>query len=143
MKYISEHKSDLPEEVEIDVKFLDVETEAAWNQIYSEGKYDYVIAYYISSVLHDREHFFERVSEVLSDNGVFSFNGAYVNDWHYWVKEVFEELGLESNFVETLIAQEVTRRDELNATLNKYFGKVESVLLPNSWHYKKIWNPKC
>lgn len=135
VKYISEHKNDLPEEVETDVKFLDVETESAWNHIHSEGKYDYVIAHYISSVLRDREQFFERVREVLSDNGMFSFNGAYVNDWHYWVKEVFEELGLESNFVEILTAQEVTRRDELNATLNKYFGKVKSVLLPNSWHY--------
>lgn len=137
VKYISEYKKDLPEEVEIDVKFMDVETEDAWVQIQGEGNYDYIVAHYISNVLEDKERFFTRVGEVLSDNGMFSFNGAYVNAWNGWLKDVFIELGVEYDFLDTLNAQEVARRDELEATLLQYFRKVDSVLLPNNWHYSE------
>ena len=137
VEYISEHKEELPEEVEIDVKFMDVETEDAWAQIRGEGTYDYIVAHYISNVLEDKERFFTRVGEVLSDNGMFSFNGAYVNAWNGWLKDVFIELGVEYDFLDTLNAQEVARRDELEATLLQYFRKVDSVLLPNNWHYSE------
>lgn len=137
VKYISEHKKALPEEVEIDVKFMDVETEEAWAKIQGEGTYDYVVAHYISDVLEDKERFFARVVEVLSNNGMFSFNGAYVNTWNSWLKDVFIELGVEYDFLDTLNAQEVVRRDELEVTLQQYFGKVDSVLLPNNWHYSE------
>ena len=136
VEYISEHKSELPEDVEIGVEFMDVETDAAWSHIQSESSYDYVIAHYINNVLHDREGFFAHVSEVLSDTGMFSFNGAYVNDWNGWLKEVFDDLGLESDFLEAMTAQEVLKRDELYIMLGRHFGKVESVLLPNSWHFE-------
>lgn len=135
VEYISEHKNELPEAVQIDVKFLDMETEAAWRHIHSEGKYDYVVAHYVNDVLHDRELFWARVGEVLSDTGMFSFNAAYVNDWNDWLKEVFEDLGLEGDYFETLTAQEVSKRDEMYTMLSRHFGKVESVLLPNRWYY--------
>lgn len=138
VNYISEHKNNLSEKVEIDVKFMDVETEIAWKQIRTEGKYDYVVAHYISNVLENKERFFEHVGEVLSDDGMFSFNGAYVNDWNGWLKEILDELGVEeSHFLETITLQEEKKRDELRAMLEQYFGKVESVLLPNNWHYSK------
>jgi len=137
VEYISEHKKELPEEVQIDVKFMDVETEDAWKQIQLEGSYDYIIAHYISNVLEDKERFFARVSEVLSDIGMFSFNGAYVNDWNGWLKKVCVDLGVECDFLNTLTLQEVARRDELEVTLQKHFGKVDSVLLPNNWHYSE------
>ena len=121
----------------MDVKFMDVETEDAWNQIRVEGSYDYIVAHYISNVLENKERFFARVSEVLSDTGMFSFNGAYVNDWNGWLKNVFIELNLEYDFLDTLTWQELARRDELEVTLQKYFGKVDSVLLPNNWHYSE------
>lgn len=135
VEYISEHKKELPENVEIEIEFMDVETKEAWTDIRAKGQYDYVIAHYINSVLHDRELFFERVSEVLSDTGMFSFNGAYVNDWNGWLKEVFDKLGLESAFLEMMTSQEIMKRDEMYTMLNRYFKRVESVLLPNRWHY--------
>ena len=135
--YISEHKNELPEGVQIDVKFMDVETEDAWKQIQIKGSYDYIVAHYISNVLENKERFFARVSEVLSDTGMFSFNGAYVNDWNGWLKNVFIELNLEYDFLDTLTWQELARRNELEVTLQKYFGKVDSVLLPNNWHYSE------
>ena len=135
VEYISEHKNELAKDVEIDVKFYDVETEEAWSQIHLEEKYNYIIAHYIGGVLKDKEKFFDRVSQVLCDDGMFSFNGAYVKDWHGWLKNILDELGCEGCFIEDLTNQEITQRDELIALLSKYFGKVESVLLPNSWHY--------
>lgn len=135
VEYISKHKSELPEGVKIEVEFMDVETEEAWIHIPAKGKYDCVIAHYINNVLHDKECFFERVREVLTDTGMFSFNGAYVNDWNDWLKEVFADLGEESDFLEELTSQEVLKRDELYTMLSRYFGKVESVLLPNNWHF--------
>ena len=138
VEYISEHKSELPEDVNIEVEFMDIETEEAWIHIPLEGKYDCVIAHYINNVLHDRERFFVRVGEVLTDTGMFSFNGAYVNDWNGWLQEVFEDLGIENDFLEVLTSQEVLKRDELYAMLSRYFGKVESVLLPNNWHFSEV-----
>lgn len=137
VEYISQHKSKLPERVEIDVKFMDIETEEAWTQISAEGNYDYVVAHYIYNVLENREQFFTNVKKVLSEDGVFSFNGAYVNDWNGWLKEILDELGIESKFLEELTLQEEKRRDELQDVLNNCFGRVESVLLPNNWHYSE------
>lgn len=135
VEYISEHKNELAKDVEMNVKFYDVETEEAWDQIHLEGKYNYIIAHYIGGVLKDKERFFNRVSQVLCDDGMFSFNGAYVKDWNGWLKNILDELGCEGCFLEDLTNQEIMQRDELIALLSKYFGKVESVLLPNSWHY--------
>ena len=137
VEYISEHKSELPDGVLINVKFMDVETEEAWTQIQLEGKYDYIVAHYINNVLKDRERFLARVRNVLSDTGMFSFNGAYVSDWNIWLKKVFMDIGLEYDFLDALTEKEVIRRDELNTVLNKYFGKVESILLSNNWHYSE------
>ena len=72
---------------------------------------------------------------MLTDTGMFSFNGAYVNDWNAWLKEAFVDLGVESGFLEELTSQEVLKRDELYTMLSRHFGKVESVLLPNNWHF--------
>ena len=135
VEYVLEHKNELAEDVEICIQFFDVETEEAWSQIHLEEKYDYIIAHYIGSVLRDKESFFKHISQALSDDGMFSFNGAYVRDWHSWLKNVLGGLGCEGRFLEDMINQEIMQKDELRALLSKYFGKVESVLLPNIWHY--------
>lgn len=137
VKYISEYEKDLPEEVRMDVKFMDVETEAAWKQIQMEGDYDFIVAHYLIDVLENREKFFTHVRQVLSESGMFSVNGGYVNDWHGWLKEVCSEVGVECGFLDTLTLQEIKRRDDLKVVLQKYFGKVDSVLLSNNWHYSE------
>lgn len=91
----------------------------------------------INNVLNDKELLFSRVSQVLSDNGMFSYNGAYVNDWNNWLKEILDEFGGESDFLEKLTMNEIEKRDELKSMLSKYFCRVESVLLPNNWHYSE------
>ena len=54
VEYIAKHKSELPEDVKMEVEFMDVETKEAWIHIPAKGKYDCVIAHYISNVLHDK-----------------------------------------------------------------------------------------
>lgn len=136
VNYIDKNKKYLPENVNVEVEFMDIETDEAWKNIPSQGKYDCIIAHYINDVLQDKEKFFERVSGVLSETGMFSFNGANVNDWSGWLKGIFDKLGLESDFLDTLTQQEMANRDTLCGTLCNHFGKVESVLLPNTWHYE-------
>lgn len=137
VEYISEHNDTLPENVCFDMKFMDIEEESTWSRIQSEGAYDCIIAHYISSVLHNKEQFLSHVSEVLSDTGMFSFNGASVNSWHSWLKDTFTDLDLEGSFLDKLTSQEILRREEMISTLNRYFDKVESILLPSKWHYYK------
>ena len=137
VEYVAKNKERLPDDVQIEVEFMDVETETAWSNIHRNKKYDYVVAHYINNVLNDKELLFSRVSQVLSDNGMFSYNGAYVNDWNSWLKEILDEFGGESDFLEKLTMNEIEKRDELKSMLSKYFSRVESVLLPNNWHYSK------
>lgn len=137
VNYLAEHQEELPEDVRITVSFMDMETEEAWEQIRTQEPYELVIAHYVDNVLHDRKRLFARINEVLSDTGMFSYNGGYVSDWHIWLKGVFEELELEGSFPDELIARQTVKRDELHAVLKQSFGRVEPVMLPNTWHYQE------
>ncbi len=136
-EYITDNKNSLPNGVCFTINFMDIEEENTWTQIQSQGTYDCIIAHYINSVLHNKEQFLSHVSQTLNNKGMFSFNGANVNSWHSWLKNIFTDLGLESDFLDELTSQEILRREEMISTLNKYFCNVESVLLPNKWHYYK------
>lgn len=137
VNYVSEHKGELPEGVQIAVSFLDIETEEAWEQITGRGVYELVVAHYVDNVLYDRARLFARVREVLSDDGMFSYNGGYVSDWNVFLKEAFEKLGLEGDFLNALTEAQIAKRDKLYRALQQSFGKVESVILSNNWHYEE------
>lgn len=137
VEYVAKNKKGLPDAVQINVEFMDVETDTAWSNIHLNEKYDYVVAHYINNVLRDKEQLFARVSQVLSDNGMFSFNGAYVNDMNGWLKDILDSIGCESEFLEMVTVHEMEKREELKGMLSRYFRKVESVLLSNNWHYSE------
>lgn len=137
VNYVSEHKGELLEGVQIAVSFLDIETEEAWEQITGRGVYELVVAHYVDNVLYDRARLFARVREVLSDDGMFSYNGGYVSDWNVFLKEAFEKLGLEGDFLNALTEAQIAKRDKLYRALQQSFGKVESVILSNNWHYEE------
>lgn len=137
VNYLAAHQEELPDGVQIMVSFMDVEAEDAWKQIRTQEPYELVIAHYVDNVLHDRARLFARINEVLSDAGMFSYNGGYVSDWHIWLKGVFEELELEGGFLDELTAKQIVKRDELHVALKQSFGRVESVMLSNTWHYQE------
>ncbi len=134
-KYVEDNKSGLPEGVEIDLTFADLEDEKTWEQMDGTGKYDVVIAHYIDYEVKDVEAFVCRASKQVADNGYFSFNGGNVSVWNEHFKEAVEAIGEKTGFIDDTTARQIEKRDAYKAMLEKYFAKVESVLLPNTWRY--------
>lgn len=134
-EFISEHKAELPEGVDIKLEFENLEETPAWDKINAGKEYSMIIAHYINYELKDPEALVEKAGKVLSKDGVFCFNGAAVSYWNLFFKGVLDELGLKTDFIEKRIAEQTEGRSACLEMLNKYFGKVDSVLLQNNWHY--------
>ncbi len=134
-EFVSENKSELPEGVDISLEFENLEGSPAWDRIDAGKDYSMVIAHYINYELKDPEALVERASKVVSKDGVFCFNGAAVSYWNLFFKGVLDEIGLKSDFIDKRIAEQTEGRDACRKMLNRYFGKVDSVLLQNNWHY--------
>ncbi len=135
--FISENKQSLPEGVEIDLEFADLENEKTWEDIDSNATYDIVVAHYLDYEVKDFEAIVAHASKVVSDNGLFSCNGANVARWHNYFKEAIDAIGEDSGFIDKIVKQKTEKREAYIEMSRKYFGKVESVLLPNLWHYTK------
>ncbi len=133
-EFIQEHESELPSGAAVSVHFSDIEDAAAWEQIEQE-KYTCIIAHYIGDVLKDQNMLFRRVSNVLCEGGMFSFNGGGVSRWNYFFKEVLHNVGVDSSFIDARIQEQTEENKDLTARLQKHFARVDSVILPNCWHY--------
>ena len=122
--FIDENKDSLPEGVEISLDFNDLEEEKAWDKINADQKYSLIVAHYIDYQLKNPETFVERASKVLDKDGIFSFNGGNISNWNYFFKDVLEEVG-----------DQTAKNKAMREMLERHFGKVESVILTNRWHY--------
>lgn len=134
-KYIPQHKAELNDGVEISLDFLDIEGKEAWDKIQTEREYSLIIAHYLQSQLKNPEAMVAHCSKVLSKSGVFSINCSGVSTWHYYFKNVLEEIGLKAAFIQEIIEAKMEKGDADVTMLNKYFKKVEAVVLTNTWHY--------
>ena len=134
-KYIADNKDTLPEGVSIELKFSDLEDEKTWQKIDSAGEYDLVVAHYLDSEIKNIEAIVAHASRVVAEDGVFSFNGANVANWNNIFKEVIKAIGEDASFIDETIANQTLKRNDYIAMMEKYFARVESVLLPNYWHY--------
>ncbi len=133
-KYLGENKQSLPKNVSIDLVFKDLEDSATWDEI-SATKYDTIVAHYIGFQLHDREAFVERASHVLADGGCFSMTGHGISEWNGFFKEAFADMKIEAPFIDEVIEEQTADRNEMMEMLGRHFGRVESVILSNTWHY--------
>jgi len=134
-RFIPENKDKLPEGVDIKLEFADLEDEKTWDKIDENGEYDVVIAHYLDSEIKDIEAIVAHASKVVAEDGLFSFNGANVANWNNLFKEAIEAIGEDSSFIDETIAGQTEKRNQYISMMEKYFARVESVLLPNFWHY--------
>ena len=133
--FIDENKDSLPEGVEISLDFNDLEEEKAWDKINADQKYSLIVAHYIDYQLKNPETFVERASKVLDKDGIFSFNGGNISNWNYFFKDVLEEVGIKTDFIDVKIDDQTAKNKAMREMLERHFGKVESVILTNRWHY--------
>lgn len=136
-KFIPENVDKLPEGVEVKLEFADLETEQTWDEIDATGEYDIVVAHYIDYEVKDVEALVANASRVVAEDGFLAFNGANVSSWNDYFKEAVEAVGADSGFIDETIAKQTEKRDAYIAMMEKNFARVESVILPNSWHYTK------
>ncbi|SEM12735.1 DNA-binding transcriptional regulator, MerR family [Butyrivibrio sp. ob235] len=134
-KFIPENKETLPEDVSIELEFEDLEDEKTWQKIDATGEYDVVVAHYLDSEIKDIEAIVAHASSVVSEDGYFSLNGANVAKWNKYFKEAIEAVGVDASFIDEKIAKQTEKRNQYIAMMEKYFARVESVILPNVWHY--------
>ena len=132
-EFLEENRKTLPEKAEIDLVFEDLEKEQTWTKMGTD--YDLVIAHYLDYEVSDFEAIVERASKVLSRGGLFSCNGANNAKWNDYFKKAMEAVGGETDFIDKTVKRQTEKRNTYIAMMEKYFGKVESVLLPNYWHY--------
>lgn len=134
-KFVPENKETLPEGVNIDLEFADLEDKKTWEKIDEDSPYDIAIAHYLDYEVKNYEAIVDRASKVLSEDGVFSCNGGNVAKWNEYFKEAVEAVGEDTGFIDKVVKEQTQRRESFVTLLDKYFGRVESVLLPNYWHY--------
>lgn len=134
-QYLEENKGALPEGVNIDLRFSDLEEPETWDRIGEDKEYDVIIAHYLSYMLKDPEELIRRAGTVLSDKGFFSYGTVSRGSWQRFFGKVLEETGIKTD----VINKKLERLDAENQTcldmLNRYFGRTESVVITNRWHY--------
>lgn len=133
--FVGENESKLPQDVEINLNWFDVETQEAWDEIEKQDNYSMIIAHYLYDFLHDPERFLSRVRSVLASDGVFSFNGDGISRRHFYMMDLFKECGVTVSSVEKIIEEETKKREHLKSLLGEYFGRIEIVTLPSGMHY--------
>jgi DNA-binding transcriptional MerR regulator len=136
-KFLEENKSDLPEGVDINLVFSDLEKEEAWNLIEKNKTYSRIVAHYIEDELKDAEALVARASKVLDKNGFFSINGPDINTWNFFFKDAMKEAGIEVPFIDDVIADQEKERDEFRNMVSKYFAKFDVIGLQSSFRYDK------
>jgi DNA-binding transcriptional MerR regulator len=133
-KFIPENKDKLPEGVEIKLEFEDLEDAKTWEKI-DDSAYDIAIAHYLDYEVKDFEAIVVHASQVITDDGCFACNGGNVSKWNEYFKEALDAIGEDSGFIDKVIRKQNEKRDAYIAMANKYFVRVESVILSNYWHF--------
>lgn len=134
-KYIKENEGSLPKDVAIDLVYADFDKAASWEKIDSEQKYDRIIAHYVFDEVKNIETIVEKVSKVLSKDGFFSINGPDVTTWDIFFKSAMSEAGIEADFIDERIAENLAEHDAYIEMVGKYFTKIETIELHSSFRF--------
>ena len=133
--YVNENKGTLPKGVSIDLEFEDLEGDKAWKKIGKEKKFSLVIAHYINFELKDPAKFVERASGAVAKGGMFSFNGAAVNRWRKYFRDVLDGIGVNTSGIDAILDEEMKAQEECRKMLEKLFDRVEKTEITNNWHF--------
>lgn len=134
-KYIKENEGSLPKDVAIDLVYADLDKAASWEKIDSEQKYDRIIAHYVFDEVKNIEAIVEKASKVLSKDGFFSINGPDVTTWDIFFKSAMSEAGIEADFIDERIAENLAERDAYIEMVGKYFTKIKTIELHSSFRF--------
>lgn len=134
--YLEKEKVHFPKNVDIDLRFSDLEDPKTWDRIEKDSPYDLILAHYIYGELKDPEALLQRVAENLSKNGIFSINGPQDSSWDIYFRDAITEAGLNATFILEKIAEIRKKRDAFEATLRRYFPKVNRVVLQSHFQYE-------
>lgn len=134
--YLEKEKVHFPKNVDIDLRFSDLEDPKTWDRIEKDSPYDLILAHYIYGELKDPEVLLQRAAENLSQNGIFSINGPQDSSWDIYFRDAITEAGLNATFILEKIAEIRKKRDAFEATLRRYFPKVNGVVLQSHFQYE-------
>ena len=134
-KFISENKSKLPADVNIDLTFADLEEGSSWEKIESEKTYDRIIMHYVYKELKDPEAMIAHAAKLLGKDGFFSVNGPDNSDWDTYVKDALKDMGLTYSFVDDNIADLTAQKEKFREMVGKHFTKIDIVPLTSSYRY--------
>ena len=134
--YLEKEKVHFPKNVDIDLRFSDLEDPKTWDRIEKDSPYDLILAHYIYGELKDPAALLQRAAENLSKNGIFSINGPQDSSWDIYFRDAITEAGLNATFILEKIAEIRKKRDAFEATLRRYFPKVNGVVLQSHFQYE-------
>ena len=73
---------------------------------------------------------------MLKEGGRFSVNGFEVSSEHVFWKQLFDEMGLKTAFIDMKLQSEVRQTECFRDLLQNHFAGMESVSLDNSMRYE-------
>lgn len=135
--YLSENKTSLPEDTEINLYWGDLEQEATWDTI-PENTYDKVIAHYLLNFFSDMKGFLKRAAKTLKSGGMFSVNYyGVVEEYGYW-EGILKDAGVNPAFaVEERVAME-QRQAQTKEMLSEFFREIEVDILPQPLRFTTV-----
>ena len=136
-EYLQEHKGELAEGTDISLHWGDLDETSTWEPL-QKGTYSLVVAHYLLSFLKDEEIFLKRVSEMLTEGGMFSCNRYDVSRVHDYWKQALAEIGLDTRFIDEVVAERKAEQAAFRTMLGKYFRKTELVTLANHMSYDNV-----
>lgn len=138
-QFVKDNEGKLANETKIDVYFEDVDDKETWKHIKSEEKYSMILAHYVIDELKDAEALIKNASSVLSKDGVMSLNiyGTVPETrFKFWI-DTLQNLGIDTKAVKAELDEERTEKEECRNVLEKYFEKVEEIIVPCKFSYDK------
>ena len=135
-KFVLENEEELAAKSRVKLIWGNVEQKEIWSQLQTKEKCDYIIGHYLLDFISDINTFISRVASVLKEGGLFSVNGFEVSSEHVFWKQLFDEMGLKTVFIDMKLQSEVRQTECFRELLQNHFAGVESVSLDNSMRYE-------
>ena len=129
-------KEPLPEPINLNLRFSDLEDPTTWTEIGKDGPYSMVLAHYIYKELKAPEELLKRASQVLEKDGIFSINGPHDSSWDLYFRDTILDAGLNAGFILEKISKIKQEKDSFENILSKFFSFTKKVFLQSYFYYE-------
>jgi len=136
-KYVAENKDRLPEGVDIDLYFEDLDEDATWAHIKGEEKYDVIICHYTADALKDPEKLIAGSAQMLADGGCMSLNafGDYGRERLDFWYDAFEAMGLNAYVLDRQKDHFDEHHAQCKDVLQRYFSHIDECTLDSPFTF--------